>query len=485
MSSSTTDKKGRGLRAQLLATLGIFTFPLSCAAAEWIISPALALDHIYTDNVLLANEDQDPEKESITRLRPSISAYREGSRARLDFNYAPEFRYYWDDTRDNETAHYLRTNGNAELMQNHLFVDAWASMGKTRLSTSRSSSDGITGDTEHIDYYTLGVSPYYTTRFGNTSVLEARYSADKVDYDDDSSVDSTSQDFNLVLGSGTYTESHAWELSGTHIIEDFTGVPDDNTISKFSGEYIQKLTRQWAVAFGAGYEEFDLVLGEDEDGEIWSVGLIFTPGSHTRFSLAGGERAFGDNYTMDFTHRSGHMSWDMDFQRDYISARSETASETLFQRQDEFGEVVRDAVLDNPPPIILSGISTLSAEYYMRDLLRGTVTFRTTRTRLSLNSSLTKRDFSDNRPNTRDIQAGFSFSRVLSRRYTGITRAVWEDHEENLQDFDQWSFTLGLNYQLGQESLVSLQGTHVERESENELGTYDENRVRLGFQTRF
>ncbi|MES9979035.1 MAG: hypothetical protein ABW107_09820, partial [Candidatus Thiodiazotropha sp. 6PLUC5] len=230
----------------------------------------------------------------------------------------------------------------------------------TQISSSRASPDGLTGPTENIDYYTVGVSPYYTTRFGNVSVLEARYSADKVDYEDQDEVDSTSQEFDLILGSGTYSTSHAWELAASHTLEDYTGTSDDkNKISIFRGEFLQQISRRWAVAFAAGYEDFDLIIGEDVDGELWSVGIVFTPTSRTRFALGGGERAFGDDYYLNFEHTSGRSVWRIDYKRDYISARDEATRPSLFQRQDEFGNVVRDAVLENPPPVTVTGVSTL------------------------------------------------------------------------------------------------------------------------------
>ncbi|MCG8097860.1 MAG: TIGR03016 family PEP-CTERM system-associated outer membrane protein, partial [Candidatus Thiodiazotropha taylori] len=255
-------------RKQAIRMLGMFSIlslPLAAQSGEWIVSPSITLDEIYTDNALLTNEDK--ESEYVTRVKPGISILREGARTNLDFNYSPEYRYYKEETRDNETVHQLRANADAELMENHLYLDLWATADQTRIANSRNSPDGLTGPTENLDYYTMGASPYYTTRFGNTSVLEARYSTDKVDYEEDTEVDSTSQKYNLILGSGTYSTAQAWELSASHTREDFSGTAEDNKISIFRGEFLQQITRRWAVAFAAGYEDSDLVIGEDVDGE--------------------------------------------------------------------------------------------------------------------------------------------------------------------------------------------------------------------------
>jgi uncharacterized protein (PEP-CTERM system associated) len=485
MSCSENDNHSRDLPIYALAGLGILCFPLPSSAGEWIISPSIGIDHIYTDNVMLSNEDK--QSENITRVRPTLSVYREGARGKLDFNYAPEYRYYWDDTRSNETINLLRTRGNLEVLENQLFVDAWATSDQTRLSSSRSSPDGITGDTESIDYYTMGLSPYYTTRFGNTSVLEARYSVDKVDYSYNQAVDSTAQTVDLVLGSGTYTVAHAWELSAKHTIEDFTGETDNNKISRFRGEYIQQLSRRWALAFAAGYEDYQLVLNEDEDGALWSAGIVFTPSSHTRFALGGGERAFGDDYYMSFVHRSAFTVWRMRYKRDFISARDEATEDTLFERQDEFGELVRDAVLDNPPPVSTSGVSTLSADYYETENLSASMTYRSVRTQAVLSASLRKRDYqTDSRQrNTRDVSTSVQFSRVLSRTFSGTARVLWRDHEEDVSNYDEWMATVGLNYRLGLDTTLSTSVSHLERDGDLDLNVYEDNRAALGFVTRF
>jgi uncharacterized protein (PEP-CTERM system associated) len=466
-----------------LAVCSLLTLPAVSQAGEWIMSPSIAVDEVYTDNARLTQEDK--QSEYVTRVRPSISIFREGARANLDFNYSPEYRYYKEETRDNETVHLLRANGDVELVENHLFVDAWATSDQTRISSSRTSPDGLTGTAENIDYYTVGVSPYYTTRFGNVSVLEARYSADKVDYDYESEVDSTSQEFDLVFGSGTYSTTQAWELSANHTREDFTGASDDdNKISVFRGEFLQQITRRWAIAFAAGYEEFDLVIGEDVDGELWTIGVVFTPTSRTRFALGGGERAFGDDYYLEFEHRASRSVWNIEYKRDYISARDEAMRPTLFQRQDEFGNVVRDAVLDNPPPVTVTGVSTLSAEYYEIDRVNASYIFRTVRTRAELRAGFTKRDYEISSQDTKDITSTFSLSRLISRRFSGVTRLLWRDHEEDFRDYKEWSVSLGVNYQLGEDSTISTSVTHLDREGETDLASYEENRVAIGFLMR-
>jgi uncharacterized protein (PEP-CTERM system associated) len=509
---------------QMLVVFSVLSSPFAAVAGEWIVSPSVAIDEVYTDNAELSSEDK--QEEYITRVRPSISLYREGARANLDLNYSPEFRYYKEETNDNETVHQLRVNGDVEFVENHLFADAWATSDQTRISSRSASPDGLTG--ESIDYYTVGVSPYYTTRFGNTSVLESRYTADKVDYDDPdnpdpdeqddpgsvqqrvASTDSTSQEFDLILGSGTYSTTQVWELSASHTIEDFTGtaydgneISDKNKISIFRGEFLQQISRRWALAFAAGYEEFDLsdevtddsgrVIKMDEDGELWSIGVVFTPTNRTRMALGVGERAFGDDYYFNFEHRASRSIWRLDYKRDYISARDEAIRPTLFQRQDEFGNVVRDAVLDNPPSVTVTGVSTLSAEYYEIDRLTAAFIYRTQRSRAELTAGLSKRDY-ETIHDTRDLTSSISFHRMISSKLSSIARLHWTDHEEeqpslgsaDTVEYKEWSATLGVNYILGTDTTISTSVTHLDRDAVTDnTVSYEENRVSLGLSMRF
>ncbi|RLW67944.1 MAG: hypothetical protein B6D71_15330 [gamma proteobacterium symbiont of Stewartia floridana] len=473
-------------RKQAIRMLGMFSIlslPLAAQSGEWIVSPSITLDEIYTDNALLTNDDK--QSEYVTLVRPGISILREGARANLDFNYSPEYRYYKENTRDNDTVHMLRTNADAELMENHLYLDLWATADQTRISSNRNSPDGVTGPTENLDYYTLGASPYYTTRFGNISVLEARFSTDKVDYEEDTEVDSTSIKYDLVLGSGTYSTAQAWELSASHTREDFSETDEDNKISTYRGEFLQQITRRWAVAFAAGYEEYELFNGDDVNGEIWSVGVVFTPTSRTRFAIGGGERAFGDDYYLDFEHQASNSVWRATYTRDYISARDEATHTSLFQRQDAFGNVVRDAVLDNPPPVQVTGVSTLSAEYYELDRVDVSYLFNAQRTHIELSGGYIKRDYLADIQDTEDSTASVSFSRLISRKLTGLARIFWSDHEQDNGNYDEWTASLGLGYLLSQDARIAIGFSYLERDGETELNTYEENRVNIGFMAGF
>ncbi len=462
----------------LLAGLGLTSLPMAVFAADWIISPAVTVEQTYTDNALLTNDNE--EHDNITRIRPSISLYREGARAKVDINYAPEYRRYWEETQDDELVHFLRADGKVELMQNHLFLDGWGTADMTNItSAGRTGIDGATGRNDTTEVYTAGISPYFTARMGNFSTLEARYTADTVNYAESGLDDSKGQRADLVMGSGSAFSNQVWELSAMQSVVDYDSLSDDNEVKQFRAELAQQLTSQWALAFAAGKEDYNLAVSPDSDGSLWSVGVIYTPTPRTRLAIGGGERSFGNDYYLDFSHRSQRSVWTANYSRDYTSAREEVMRPTLFQRQDVFGNLVRDAVLDNPPITERSGSPTLSAEYYEIERFDTIFTLSSGRTTLTLNGGRTERIYQDAVLDTKEWSGSVNLSREVSQRTTAYIRVGWRDHKEDAIEYDQWLTSLGGAYQLANNATLGTSLDHLARDAATDVDSYTENRFNL------
>ncbi|MCU7921843.1 MAG: TIGR03016 family PEP-CTERM system-associated outer membrane protein [Candidatus Thiodiazotropha sp. (ex Dulcina madagascariensis)] len=454
-------------------------------AADWIISPAILVEQVYTDNALLTQDNE--EDDSITRVRPSLSLYKEGARASLDFNYAPEYRHYWQDTEDNEVVHLLRAEGNVELYENTLFLDGWANADRSNVTSSgRVGLNGLTGTADDTDVYSIGLSPYLTARFGGYSVLEVRYTGDRVDYSEDGPSDSVGHSVDIVLGSGSYFTNQIWEVSAFQKRVDYEALDDDNESSIFRAELVQQLTHQWALAFAAGYEEYILAVTEDSDGSLWSLGAIYTPTPRTRIAAGFGERSFGDDYFVDFSHRSSRTLFTAEYERDFISARDEVGRQTLFQRQDAFGNLVRDPILEDARSVTRSGTTpTLTEDFYeIRRFITG-FTYQTPRTLSGIRGAYTERIYDDSARDTEDLDIALNFVRRLTRLTEGVVEITWHDHDEALLTYDQWVASLGLSYQLGSDASVAMSLSHMERDADPEAGSYEENHVSVSFNTRF
>jgi uncharacterized protein (PEP-CTERM system associated) len=469
-----------GLLSASLPMLGL-AYTLTAHAADWILAPGLTLEQVFTDN---ANLDDAEQFESISRISPRISAYREGARAKLDLRYAPEYRHYWHETETNKWVHFLRADGEMELYEDHLFVDGWASADQHTIdSGGRTGIDGLTGGNDLTEVYTGGISPYFTTRLGPYLAAEARYRLDRVYYEEVGQSSSTGQRLDLVLGSGPSVRALPWQLQLEESQVNYDDLDNNDRIRRARIQVNHQLNRKWALAGTLGYEDLELAVNSDQEGDIWNVGFLYTPNNRTRLAAGVGERFFGTDYYLDFTYRGKRVVWNAEYGRDVVSARDEVQEPGLFARQDEFGNLIRDPVLSAPLNTVRTG-ATLNEEYYLLDKFTTRFTFATQRTTLSLDAAYRKRDYEAGSPtdDTEDRDLAVSLNRTLRQRLSGLARLSWTDHEEEQNDYQQWIATLGTGYRLGQRTSLNLSLAHLDRNATVDANSYKENRISLALQ---
>jgi uncharacterized protein (PEP-CTERM system associated) len=469
----------------LVCCMGLTSITETLYAADWVISPSIGFQQIYTDNALLTNEST--VSDNISVVRPTLSLYKEGGRATLDFNYAPEYRHYWDETHDNEAVHFLRADGNLEIAENHLFLDGWLRADRTNITSSgRTGVGGLTGTEDDTDYYSLGVSPYFTAKLGSFSVVELRLMADKVKYSEDLENDSTGKRAEIAFGNGSMFKNQIWEVLLQQSNVDYENLDDDNEIRIFRADLIQQLTSQWALSFSAGYEEYNLALTEDRDDSTWSLGAIYTPGPRTHVALAVGERSFGDDYSFDFSHRSSKTVWTASYEQDFVSARDELGAQPLFERLDAFGNLVRDPILESTTVLVRSGYSpTINEDYYESKRFNTEFTYLTVRSSVTLRGSYFERNYDQSGSNTEDTVFAILLGRRFSRLTSGVIQVTSTDHKENMLVYDQWSGMLGVSYQFGADSRIDFNLSHLERDAERDADSYKENYASIGVRSQF
>ena len=464
--------------------LGGGGFVMIGQAADWTFASGVTVEQVYTDN---ANLDDEGRSESITRISPRISAYRKGARAKFDLRYAPQYRRYWQETRSDKVVHFLRADGNVELYENHLFVDGWATADQHTIdSGGKTGVDSLTGTSDQTEVYTGGISPYYTTRLGAYLAAEARYSLNRVYYSDENQDSSTGQRIDLVLGSGPDVRALPWQLHLEENRVNYDKLESDDRIRRVRAEANYQLNRTWALAATVGYEEYDLAVSTDRNGELWNVGFVYTPTPRTRLAAGAGQRFFGNDYYLNFSHRAKRVVWHANYSRDLVSARDEVMDTDLFARLDEFGNLVRDPVLSSPVTTSRTG-ATLTEEYYLQDKFNTVFTFATERTTLTLSAAYIKRNYEQNllTQDNEDHNLSAFFSRQLRQRLTGFARLSWKDHQQELNDYQQWIATLGSSYRLAQRTSLNLSLSHLDRDATLDTGSYTENRATLGLQMDF
>jgi uncharacterized protein (PEP-CTERM system associated) len=247
-----------------------------------------------------------------------------------------------------------------------------------------------------------------------------------------------------------------------------------------------QLNRKWALAGTLGYEDLELAVNSDQEGDIWNLGFLFTPTTRTRLGVGVGERFFGTDYYLDFSHRGKRVVWSAIYGRDVLSARDEVQESGLFARQDEFGNLIRDPVLNSPVNTVRTGAS-LTEEYYLQERFETSFSLATERNRLTLTAAYIKRDYEQGSPtqDSVDRKLSASVSRTLRQFLTGFARLSWNDHEQEPNDYQEWIATLGGSYRLGQHTTLNLNLSHLDRDASVDSGSYKENRASLGLQANW
>ena len=87
-------------------------------AAEWVLTPTLRTDLIFTDNVRLAPENRPKEADFITRITPGIESSFISRRFTSDTTYRLNNIIFARATDRSRSLHRLRSRNTAEIIRN-------------------------------------------------------------------------------------------------------------------------------------------------------------------------------------------------------------------------------------------------------------------------------------------------------------------------------------------------------------------------------
>lgn len=281
-------------------------------SAEWKVTPRLAVKETYTDNVGLSSPGNE-QSEFITQINPGISLSGTGARARMQLDYTLQNLLYARDSKRNANNHQLGANGNAELVEKALFVDARASIRQQNVSFLAPLGVDNTSTTGNLaTVTTYSVSPYWRHAFGRVASTELRYGHDEVHLDNGGLSDSKTNRVNFSLNSGPAFGSASWGLSHSDNRIDYQSRPDYES-KVTSGNLGYRLTRKFKVFGSGGYEKFGYQTINKPGSTFWSVGLGWAPTPRTDLEASYGERFFGKTYSLDFSHRTRMTAWNVGY----------------------------------------------------------------------------------------------------------------------------------------------------------------------------
>ncbi|MEW5943468.1 MAG: TIGR03016 family PEP-CTERM system-associated outer membrane protein [Pseudomonadota bacterium] len=298
-------------------------------ATDWKIIPRLGIKETYTDNVGLATAGNE-KSEFITQINPGISLSGKGGRVSAQVDYTLQNIIYARDSKNNTSNHQLAANGNAELVEHSLFVDALAAIRQQNISLLAPLGVENTSTTGNLaTVTTYSVSPYWRHTFGTTASTELRYGHDEAHYDVDRLSDSKNDRVNFSLNSGPAFSSAFWGLNYADNRIKYQDRPDYETTTA-SGNLGYRLTPKFKVYGKRGHEEYGYQTSNKPSYSFWNVGFGWAPTTRTDLDASYGERFFGKTYSLNFTHRTRLTAWNMSYNQDVMTTAQQLAMTQLF-----------------------------------------------------------------------------------------------------------------------------------------------------------
>jgi uncharacterized protein (PEP-CTERM system associated) len=465
-------------------------------ALDWDFEPYVGGSAIYTDNQ--NSSENDPQDALILTLKPGFSLRSEGSRrlqAGMDYSVTGVARF--GDDLDNDAYQNLRALGNAELMEDLLFIDGTASISQQLISLSGSQVDASVNSSNRTSTGTYTISPYVTQRFGNYAEGLARFTQSGALFRDNAFDNINSSIFNASLASGTRFNDLSWGLNyfwRNAVVQN----SEDARFESYGANLGYALTPRFRLLATAGYDNNDYtsVPGSEISGSYWTAGFDWAPNVRTNLGASIGESYFGRTYGLNFNYRTRNTVWTANYD-DGVSDISQQLLNTqpLFVWSCDGGLFFGDGVL--PPQgqsnCVPQGAAPagsvpigLQNGIFLNKRFRAGVAWSKARTSLGLDLFNTIRQYQQIEGLPEDEVWGGTLSygyrlQPLSNLYARLYYSNYYSPAglESLlqQNTDYYSASLGVNHQFGRDLSGALTFRHSRQDSNLPGDSYDENSI--------
>lgn len=461
----------------------LLVVPGVSVAAEWKVTPTLNLMETYSDNIGLAPRGRETD-EFITQINPGISLQGTGRRLTLNLNYTMQNLFYLKNDQRNRINHQLNSNATATLIEDKLFVDGGVSIRQQPTSlTGPISFDNLSLINNRTNVTTYRISPYLRHAFDSFAVSEVRYGYNKVDFGT-RGFDSESNQYSARLSSGPSFNRVPWGLSynQTIINYDASRIPDTK-FEVVTGQLSYILSRKFSVFANGGYEDNDYAFAagrQRPSGPFWNAGATWSPTTRTSLRASYGKRFFGNNYSLNLTHKTRNSSWQLSYVEDTVTMR-----QLLFEQR--FGLVFIDPITSRPttdtrtaiPFVFEFNAPFLTNDVFIRKRWQGSAGYRLKRNDLNLTLFKEHREF-QTRPETQDIWGGQATWGLQFGPYTKL--AVGSGLQRLDLPFqgrkdDLWNLTASVSRNLQPNLTGAIEYRYLMRDSNVSSAEYRENRI--------
>lgn len=516
---AATENKQFPLRAGLVAALG---FVSTAHALDWKIDPSVGAAATYTDN---ANQSAtNPEDALILSVTPSVSITSKGSRrVQAAFTYGVSGIARFGEDESTKVNHRLSALGKAEVVEDFFFVEGKANVSQELISLTGSPATADINDSNRATVGTYSISPYIQQRFGTFANGQVRLTQSGTLFENDVASNSSVTAFSAGLTSGTRFDDLSWGLNYSIRKADNRNNAD-STFERASVSLGYALTRKLRVFASAGQDWNEYVgstgATSQFDGSFYNLGFGWAPNRRTSLEMSAGERYFGKTFSASGNYRTRQSRWTLRYTEDV----SDITQQYLEQASRVFwicnGVLVETTTLTNPDPAICQGpisagqlasfyqslgvslndliaaglvnIGIANGVYILKSFTAG-VSWDVGRLGFGLNAQDTKRlyqAFSDAQDHVRGLTGTVSYRLTPKTTASGslaLTRTQLDSAltTGTAREDDLLTLTLGLSHAFAEKLNGALTFRRAERDSNDPLGDYTENRLTATVNMRF
>lgn len=462
---------GRKIRLQMCLTsrekrsllygccLAFVSTPL--AAAEWDISESVSLNEVYTDNINL--DGTGKKSKFITQLSPSLSLTGKGSGASVTLTASA--RYDTGGNSGGSITPNVSGKANAELMPDHLFLDADVSVSQNAIDPYGDIGiDNVSNTGNVTTTIKYALSPYYKNRIRGVGDLEARYRYVNTSHSESGASGGGSHEITASLSSGTELSRLNWGANGSY---------KKNSSSGTSGQDLRsadvtlgyRFNRKWSVdsSIGREWNDFDSTRSST-GGNRWTLNTTWTPNSRTSLRIGYGNRFFGSTPSLDLSYKSRRSTITAGYSKIVTDANSQL-----------------DALAIDTASGRIFPIAILIDDVFVDERFAGSWSLQGKRTTLTLSGSQSKQVYQNSPQQSELTTLGLGLTRTISGRVSANASLNWYQQDRSSSDSaETWQGTVGLSVKLGRKTSMNLSYTYNKRDDEQPANSYEENRATLG-----
>jgi uncharacterized protein (PEP-CTERM system associated) len=482
------------------------------AISNWRIEPRLQVRETYSDNIGLARSNA-AKSEFVTAISPGISIRSSAARSNIDVNYSLNKFFYVRDSDRDTLNHQLRGSASFELVDDLIYLDTLANISQQAVSAFGPIGANSSVNENSRTFRSYSIAPYFRKAFGREATIEARYTFSQLSSDVNSSAisDSTGNRAILKAESGPAFNNWGWGVEYLDDRIDYTRSADTN-FRRLTGNLRYRITPRLFGTSSFGVDKNDYVtIGEKPEGAFWTLGGDWRPSRRTALTFSAGRRYFGNTYALSFQHATRRTSWDVSYQQNLSTSRSQFAqplgvtlresAETGLRTQnpdisdaalqDLVDARVRDLISAGLDPDAAQGINFQSNTAFLEKKWQGLVTFNYSKSALILRAFDSIRDSATTgTASVLNSSGDFALSQIIKQSGIGsslryrlsprnnanvgldLTRVRLVDigRTDNLT-----TFNLGVSRKLSRSADGSLGYRHVRRDSNFNANDYDEN----------